>query len=163
MKFEIQMLQQKMLNWPVERPPIAGRDLAPERKAIRLATDHMIHDALLRNDLPATVEAVCKVMIEAADVCIQCGDPEVDDFVTASRELTVFARDVVDRGLRMKDMADVKAGVVMLEIVLRGFGVLISMPYLECYTAALNNEPIEPILRAAGVMRSDDANEPKTA
>lgn len=134
----------------------------PSRKTLREATDLLIHNALLVNDLPELVRLSAETMADVATILVRYArDPQVPDFVEASRALLVEARDVMDRGLMLRSFELVDCGAVMLEIVVRGICAALSVPYdkvmLEMKRArdAGENPEIRRILTDAGLLKAE--------
>lgn len=144
-------------------PAIDRKNSTGPRKALREATDALIHDALLIDDLTALVRMNCEAMLVVATTLVQYeAEPEVVDMVAAARTLIEGARGVMDRGLQLGDPETLKCGAVMIELTVRGMCAALSVPYddamLECYRAqqAGENPVLRPMLVEAGCLKALD-------
>jgi hypothetical protein len=136
------------------------RDATPARKALREATDDLIHNALLIDDLPELVTLSARAMLQVATTLYQRElEPDVQDLVQATQALIEDSRTVMDRGLMLHDQPTAQCGAVMVELVIRGLCATLSVPYddvlREVHRAQLagENPMVRPILERAGLLK----------
>ncbi len=146
-----------LLRGSVAHEPTAP--VAPTRKAVREATDALIHDALLRDDLPALVATSATVMCAVATALLRHGhEPDVADLVEGTQALIESGRDVLDRGLMLQSAETIKCGSVMLELAVRGLCAALSVPYDAALAevvqarAAGQSPDVRPLLAEAGLL-----------
>lgn len=115
------------------RPHVAhdqAAPVAPTRKALRAATDALIHDALLQADLPALVTLSCDVMREVAAGLLRHGhEPGVGDLVEGAQAMIENGRAVMDKGLMLQSAETINCGAVMIELAVRGLCAALGAPY----------------------------------
>lgn len=100
------------------------------RAQLRQATDALIHDALLENNLPALVQLCGSTMLTVASTLVQVRqEPDVPDLVEAAQGLIEDARNVLDRGLMLDVPETTKIGAVMVELIARGLCAVCSVDY----------------------------------
>jgi hypothetical protein len=108
------------------------RDIAMLRRIVRSITDRVIHEALMTSNLTGLASGLGSTML---DVATGLGhmrmEPEVNDFVTAAKELIEDARIPWDKGLKQMEFDDVRISAVMMEIVVRGIFSTLNLPYQQ--------------------------------
>ncbi len=141
----------------------------PDRKALREATDGLIHDALLIDDLPGLVQASADTMLRVAAALLRFEqDPDVADLVEATRASIENGRAVMDKGLLLGSWETVRCGAVMLELTARGLCAALSVPYdlvlAEVHRATLagENPAIRRVLTDAGLLTPEPTHETAT-
>ena len=123
MRFELDLLRDTV-------PADADARTEPARKALREATDAIIHDALMIDDLPALVRLSAEAMLTVAASLLQYSvEPDVRDLVDAAQALIEDSRAVMDRGLMLRSWETVRCGAVMMELTVRGLCAALSVPY----------------------------------
>lgn len=123
MKHELDLLRASVAHDP-------AAPAAPSRKEVRQATDALINDALLRDDLPGLVTLSCASMCAVATVLLRHGhEPGVADLVEGTQALIESGRDVLDRGLMLQSADTINCGAVMLELAVRGLCAALGVPY----------------------------------
>ena len=164
MKFELDLLR-------AGATPDPQAPTEPTRRAVRQATDAVIFDALLVNDLPELVRLSAEAMCAVAEGLLRYElDPEVPDFVEASQALIECGRDVMDRGLLLRSWETTRCGAVMLEVTVRGICAALGVPYdrvlSEVHRAqqAGENPRVREILTEVGLLQeAEDGSETATA
>lgn len=136
------------------------------RRALREATDAIIHDALLTNELPSLLQMSAECMIVVAGCMVSYEqDPGVPDFVEGAQACIECARAVIDKGLMLNSWETVRCGAVMLELTCRGIFAALGAPYdqvlAECYRArkAGENPGIRALLTEHGLMKNGSEND----
>ena len=163
MRFELDLIRASV-------PPEPTARTEPTRKHLREATDAVIHDALLVNDLPELVRLSAEAMHSVATALLRYEvDPQVPDFVEAAQALIEDGRAVMDRGLMINNWETVGFGAVMLEIAIRGIFAALNVPYdkvlAEVHRAAQagDNAAVRAILIEAGLLKGETTDEAEPA
>lgn len=158
MRFELALLRPDVAGDPTQRTE-------PARKAIRVVTDRMLHDALRVDDLPGLVTLAAETMCVVAETLLAFGiEPDVADLVEAAQALVEDSRAVMDRGLLLRSFETVRCGAVMMELTVRGLCATLSVPYdavlVEVRRAGLAGEApaVRPILIAAGLLAAPEVD-----
>jgi hypothetical protein len=132
------------------------------RKELREATDRVIHDALLIDDLPGLVQLSAETMLAVATVLARYEqDPDVRDLVEAAQAHIEHGRAVMDKGLMLASWETVRCGAVMLELTVRGICAALSAPYDLVLAEVLRarqageNPAIRRVLTEAGLLKED--------
>ncbi len=166
MRFELDTLRASV-------PPDPDARTEPTRKQLREATDAVIHDALLVNDLPELVRLSAEAMCSVATALLRFElDPQVPDFVEAAQALIEDGRAVMDKGLMLRGWETTRCGAVMLEITVRGICAALSVPYdkvlAEVHRAQQAGEnagrsaaDVRAILIEAGLLLKEESDEHK--
>jgi hypothetical protein len=154
MRYELELVRASIT------PAAPGEAVNQTRKALREVTDGLIHNALLLNDLPELVRMSAETMVCVATALARYEqNPEVPDFVEATKTLIEGGRGVMDRGLMLGDWPTANCGAVMLEIAVRGICAALSIPYdkvlAEVHRAqqAGENANVRAILVEAGLLK----------
>lgn len=141
-----------------------SQPVAPLRKELREATDALIHEALLVNDLPELLRLSADTVLCTARILARLGrDPEVPDFVEGAQALIEQGRAVADRGLQLNSPETLLCGAVMLELACRGVFAALGAPYDQVLAevdraARVGEAPqVRPLLIASGLIKEDEA------
>lgn len=163
MKFELDLIRASaaapaLTHEDLDPLPAVRMPTEPSRKAIRLATDAAIHDALRRDSMIALAESLAQTMLAVASALETYKvEPGVEDLVEGSSALIEDARTIIDKGLVLRDWALVNCGAVMLEIVCRGVCSCLGIPYEDTVRAVHAGTGLREVLIKAGKLK-DESN-----
>jgi hypothetical protein len=99
------------------------------RKQFNKAANSLVHDAILKNDLPLLAEKLADMMVVTARILVGLRlEPDVESFAYACAELVTTVRKNFDDALRFDKEDDVKLAAVMMEVVLKGISATLALP-----------------------------------
>jgi len=113
------------------------------RKRLNEAANSLVHDAVLKNDLPALSKGLAHTMIVTARTLVELElEPDLENFVYACSELIDGARKAVDDALRFNNLEDLRLASVMMEVVLKGIAATLGLSLEELMKAELEKEKV---------------------
>ena len=115
--------------------------IAACRKSLNTATTKLVHEGLLKSDLPMVSETLAELMVSTCRILITLDlEPDVENFVYAGAELVSVLRKNLDDALRADDPEEIKLCAVMAELVVKGFCSALDVPLHELMVKVLANE-----------------------
>jgi hypothetical protein len=166
MKFELDLVRAGKKPVPDGVAEIK-QSVTMSRRDIRLISDEVIGNALLKNDLPSLAASCCGLMLTVAKAVDDHDiEPDVPDFIEAAQALIEDARAVIDRGLQIDRDEVAKVGAVMVELTVRGICAALNFPYDDLMRAVAAGLDVREVLVASGHVKplfGDIAQVPPTA
>jgi hypothetical protein len=140
MKTELDMVRATSWGAPALTDEMARTSA---RKRLNGAANTLVHDAVLKNDLPALTEKLADMMIVTARILVEQElEPDLENFVYACAELIGGTRKAMDDALRFDNLDDFKLASVMMEVVLKGMAATLGLSLEELMKAELAKERI---------------------
>ena len=136
MKFETDLARAQHAYYSIptrekpDDPIVTAQEVIARRRSLRMVTDDLIHKAFLNGDVVTLMRSIVETMTAVGGTCAQFGiQPDISDFLLASKDLVEDARVLLDKGIGVREWDQVKVGAAMMQCVVGGMCAILNLPY----------------------------------